>query len=848
MNATEIDIHSAMFRYARTEGQTEKNIPVFRMERIRAGFEIEGTSQGVAVAGMPVQLAQWDGIKQIRISVQLKTDFVSTMEGNKLYMGLFTKAQWDGFAQTNTEAAPFLFGGEFYHHVDDSVMLQELFAEPGEQDWESYDLLPWLRDRNETDYICAILLRKPDSDSTVLLQVSHMEIRELTQDDIDLETFSNFSDVFLEENGIKPLLAQGKLDEAAEAVAAYYKKRQNPHFYPLGEMTEEDKRCADDALKHIFAPVGIAHGPVKLDKLDWNADPIGYDQWMIAFSRCQHWEKLAKAYVHTLDERYAEEFVQELTTFIDQTPFFFDQGVAFIEGPVFEPGRLSSYLDAGSRLSFGWWIAFEAFKSSPSLHARDMVRMLGSFCQQADYLADRRTENPRSNWGALAINGLLTTAMLLPEMRKQPEWMETGISRLKETMRVQFYPDGAQVELTPGYHWGAVSSVCQPLQLAKYNEIELGGGMLSKLEISFDFLAKLAMPSLRAPSFNDSPWKPVGQAMKKGYEIFPERKDFLWFATEGREGREPDYGSVFLPYCGYCALRTGFREEDNCLLFDVGPFGFSHHHEDKLNFVIGVGKDVLLSEAGVYNYDHSAWSTYSIGSDAHNVIKVDGKPQRRAFQPETHVTDEPIDGHFVTTDQYDYIEGTYGDGFFEDGSPEVVHRRQIVFVKPDYWIIADTLTPEDDKKHAYEAMFHFAVDSISLHNPDNSVEGSVEGKSINLTPVSAHALTANVIQGQTEPYIQGWIRNVDFINEPKPTVSYSWSAEGVCRVFYVMEAVRDGKTPIVEIIPELQEGELRAMTIRQEDGGACVVAAAKNEKGFILKQKDANGNTVFKIE
>ena len=103
------------------------------MERIRAGFEIEGTSQGVAVAGMPVQLAQWDGIKQIRISVQLKTDFVSTMEGNKLYMGLFTKAQWDGFAQTNTEAAPFLFGGEFYHHVDDSVMLQELFAEPGER-------------------------------------------------------------------------------------------------------------------------------------------------------------------------------------------------------------------------------------------------------------------------------------------------------------------------------------------------------------------------------------------------------------------------------------------------------------------------------------------------------------------------------------------------------------------------------------------------------------------------------------------------------------------------------------------------------------------------------------------
>ena len=124
----------------------------------------------------------------------------------------------------------------------------------------------------------------------------------------------------------------------------------------------------------------------------------------------------------------------------------------------------------------------------------------------------------------------------------------------------------------------------------------------------------------------------------------------------------------------------------------------------------------------------------------------------------------------------------------------------------------------------------------------------MEGKSINLTPVSAHALTAKVIQGQTESCIQGWIRNVDFINEPKPTVSYSWSAEGVCRVFYVMEAVRDSKTPIVEIIPEVQEGELCTMTIRQADGGTCVVATAKNEKGFILEQKDANGNTIFKIE
>ena len=60
------------------------------------------------------------------------------------------------------------------------------------------------------------------------------------------------------------------------------------------------------------------------------------------------------------------------------------------------------------------------------------------------------------------------------------------------------------------------------------------------------------------------------------------------------------------------------------LLFDAGPYGLGHQHEDKLSmFIYALGR-VLLTEAGTYSYDRSKYRRYVLGTWAHNTILVDG--------------------------------------------------------------------------------------------------------------------------------------------------------------------------------------------------------------------------------
>lgn len=64
------------------------------------------------------------------------------------------------------------------------------------------------------------------------------------------------------------------------------------------------------------------------------------------------------------------------------------------------------------------------------------------------------------------------------------------------------------------------------------------------------------------------------------------------------------------------------------MLFDVGPFGAGHQHEDKLGFVIYAYGAYLVIDSGIYPYDTSRWRRYVLSPYAHNVIHVDKKTRR----------------------------------------------------------------------------------------------------------------------------------------------------------------------------------------------------------------------------
>ena len=256
--------------------------------------------------------------------------------------------------------------------------------------------------------------------------------------------------------------------------------------------------------------------------------------------------------------------------------------------------------------------------------------MLRSFLDHAHYLMNPRAFHGGNNWGAMETAGLMHLAVMLPEFKDAPLWRQTARERLVEMQRTLVYPDGAEIELTPGYHWVTLNNFLSVLDVTRRNQVELPAAFVTGLEKMFEYFVAIAMPDGSAPALNDSGWMAVSRPLQEGLELFPQRSDFEFFASDRKRGTPPAKTSWALPYAGWFAMRTGWKTDDRCLLFEAGPYGAAHQHEDKLNIIVHAGGRAVLTEGGYYSYDRSDWRRYVLSTRAHNTVMVDGLEQNRA--------------------------------------------------------------------------------------------------------------------------------------------------------------------------------------------------------------------------
>ena len=230
---------------------------------------------------------------------------------------------------------------------------------------------------------------------------------------------------------------------------------------------------------------------------------------------------------------------------------------------------------------------------------------------------------------------------------------------------------------------------------------------------------------------------------------------------------------------------------------------------------------------------------------------------RRGFDRKTYVAKEPLKGNWISNDDYDYAFGVYNEfpegkegfdtlrtqptasaaqpkGQIEEGyGPEriksVTHTRQIVFVKPDYWVVFDTLTPavhevtarsHDDEVHTYESPFHLEADDVELDEETGTVTTrNLDDSNLAIIPLKDSDLDFEIVSGQEEPVVQGWVFAGDYSVRPIPTPIYKKSAKGVTHLVYVFYPIpKDGTCPITSVEP-LHEKVGAGIKIHFADGG-----------------------------
>lgn len=513
---------------------------------------------------------------------------------------------------------------------------------------------------------------------------------------------------------------------------------------------------------HMYA-IGFLH-KYENKKIVWDYNPTfnGYVEYCFHLNGHGDASALAYTYRETKDEKYAVRFAELMRSWLDDT-----------ECPgkvVCDVGRPTwRSIESGGRM-VRWPSFFASLKDSPSVPDRLWLDMAKSVVEHMDRLIGLNT---KYNWHTIEMVGVLTAAMHYPCFKYRNEWREHAVRELIKQYEREIYPDGMQQELSSSYQNSVASNMRYAKRLLEFYGYEAPKELSECIKLVMSSYTKLVRPDLMATGLNDAGTVEVPKILADKQDIYPEDEVMRYFITERREGKKPDFKSIVMPYSGFVIMRTGWEADDMWTLFDVGPEGTAHIHEDKLNFLLYAYGEMMLDDIGFYSYDTSDMRYFSISSLAHNTGLVDGEGQNRIATHvwgagiETVEIQTPAWGEYAERDKLcdlcysdgeicEVAEASF-DGDYGKNLTKATHTRKVVFFKnglgaaKPFYLLLDSFEAKDGREHEFSVSFQ--------HRP---LPISVEARSVKVKFDSGATLTTvsdvspSVLLGQYSPRYVGW--------------------------------------------------------------------------------------------
>ena len=499
-------------------------------------------------------------------------------------------------------------------------------------------------------------------------------------------------------------------------------------------------------------------------EIDWHLKLFDDVESTVSLGAQPFIRHLARAWEETGDEKFAHHAARMLWSFYRMSPM---PNHRQTEGPW-------RTLEVGNRQTNVWPIAVGLLGRTDAFDAATHSMLARSRLEHMRYLLAYCARG--GNWYQVESAGMAAAALCSPELRHADAYLRVAMRRLKWINATAYTDDGFQFELSPLYHMFPTGSMFAVLEAARARGVELPDDFMQLMEKAHEMYLYAAQPNWLLPTLNDNGAQPRDPAdvLREAARAF-DRDDFLWGATHGEQGREPDHASHIWPDAGYHVMRDKWGEDGQYLLFDGGPYGDGHQHEDKLNFVLYSHGRLLLGDPNIYSYAPTELTRYFRSPRAHNSVLVEGKGQARRYRLDTR-HDMIGRNEWVVREDFDFVSSEYIEGWAtgSDGSPaeddgvdlSLSHRRAIFYVKPGYWILCDLIRGEDEDERSLEQLFHLApVFEPGAPMPVRAGEVAVDPSAIitreaglsNLAilPVDREGLSATARKGETSPP-RGW--------------------------------------------------------------------------------------------
>ena len=606
------------------------------------------------------------------------------------------------------------------------------------------------------------------------------------------------------------LFFAGKEAEADKVFADYVKAhfRNDKRFldFPTSKMegagTFTDEEYPDKILEGYVCSVGHVYC-FPNGVMDWTHNPT-YNQYCeFSFHLQYHSELryLAEAYLKTKDDKYALRFDYMINSWMQQAICPENEG-GFGGRPLWRT------IEAGGRMSTSWPYAITIFSECDAIPNTTWVNIFRSIVDHGHRLTFNCTKHAHNNWVIHEMMGLIKMGVLYPFMKDMNYWREFAIQTFEEELDYQIQPDSMQIELTTGYHGFIIGNYRNAGKVLAHYGYEIPTKFKSYIELLYSMYYRLSRPDRRTPGLNDGGEANVIQYATSACEMFTDSEVFKFFATDGREGKEPDFKSLHFDNSGFVVMRTDWTRDAIWAMMDAGPEGHAHMHEDKLAVQVYAYRESMLADLGTYAYDTSDMRNYCTTSFSHNTGIVDSMSQNRTKKHNwTKAQPRMIqDFGYRLSDDIDVAEGYYNEGYGDDLTP-ITHKRKFIFFKQGmgslkpFFVVLDEFESGDEREHTYEILFHYPKIPVSAFT--HSVKGTYKSGAT-LTIVSDKYPKVEI--GQYAPRYIGW-KPIHGTHEHEhiPTPSVSFAKKGMSAKFAtVLYPAPDSDVP--EITVALVEG------------------------------------------
>ena len=576
--------------------------------------------------------------------------------------------------------------------------------------------------------------------------------------------------------GLEAVAQAGTTQTQLAEIAAYFRRstfnRRHviPDPPPKADIEEAD-RILDGHIMDHYWPNGV----------DWDANPYGYIEWSIRIHGFPYFTPLALAWEETRDPKYAKAIENILRDWMHKTPMPYGVragGLAWGHSLIVSMRAFSTLVDI-----------FTVLCDCPETEDQTIIDLLKSIYEHEVYLLQFESFPP-SNKTISEGRSMLATACSFPEFRESEEWYNEASQQLLNDMNIQVMRDGASYELTPGYQIAIAAWFLEVYEVAQKFGRSLNPEIEAGIRRMYDWSASINRPDFSCPSVSDAgslDGKFAPRLIKPGQVL--DNPTALWVGTEGKEGHSPNYTSIAHRDSGYFAMRSDWGRDARYCLFEGGPYGRFHQHEDMLSFDLYAHGLPFIVDPGITSYFPNEWTSFYRTTEAHNTVLVDGCGQNRREQTiDEWVASARDKTVWRSDDRVDVAIATYDAGY-AGLDADIAHRRAVMFVKPNYFLIFDELTGEG--QHTYEAFFHFMPYRV-LIDPDTRAVRTGRMTPPNLEILPLVSMTPRLICGQNDP-VQGWLA-ISGQDVPAPVAIYKKRATLPFRTGYALVPFTDGTT------------------------------------------------------